>query len=77
MGCNCKKIKNVMDTHGEPVEMSLLEKVGLFFKKIFYYLMTILIRIVVIPVVVVICIYKALFSHKPFILDKPLSKFLV
>lgn len=75
MPCNCKKINQINETYGEPVEENYLSKFIRYCWKAIFFILTIILGIIITPIIVVVAIYKIIFKNSSLIiLPKFLSK---
>lgn len=77
MACNCKKKIEIETKYGEPMEQTWFSKMYVLGTKVVVFLIVLSIVIVLVPILIVVSIYKMFFSkNKAIVLPKFLSKYL-
>ena len=77
MGCNCKKKRELDEKYGNNEQEALIKKVGKFGTKTLLFLITAILMCVLMPVLILCCLYVAFFKKNKVInLPNFLSKHL-
>ena len=77
MACNCKKKIAIETKYGEPIEQTWFDKIYTIGLKTIGFLIMLVIAIILVPIVIVVAIYKMFFSkNKAIVLPDFLGKYL-
>lgn len=77
MACNCKKVNNFQDKHGEPEADSVLRKLWRYGYKAIIFVIAILLAGVITPVILFTAVYKMTFkNNETIVLPEFLSKYM-
>ena len=77
MACNCKRINKFQKENGVPVEESLLTKAIRYGMKVFFFIVTIVLGMIIVPYIIIYSLYALFFGDNKITLPLFLRKYMV
>ena len=76
MACNCKKASKFAEENGTPQEEDLITKVNTAIFRIFFFMVTVVLAIIIVPYIIFYAIYASFFGDNKITLPKFLRKYM-
>ena len=76
MACDCKRAKNFEEKNGVREEENIIMKIYRFGVKIFFFVITFLLALIIVPYLVLYSVYSIFFGDNKITLPKFLRKYL-
>ena len=76
MACSCKRAQKFEEKYGTPQEETTVMKLNRYFFKVFFFVITVALAIIIIPYIILYAIYALFFGDNKITLPKFLRKYM-